>query len=203
MVSIRFARLCTFGILMGAIALCSLADGAPPPPPKNLKNKNQPQAQKNAQRPQLPGVPATPLNGKVMANGLPAGGLGVGGATAAKTISNGLTPVAKTSTKTVDKEVEFAVADDVQVQQLAKMSGGLNYAPAKFEDVKEGQKVTLSLVAKGDDKSVVQVSGTLVKLSEGGKKVTLMVTLPMDQEAPDGAGKQVAQLSIRSLPESN
>ena len=108
------------------------------------------------------------------------------------------------SSKTVEKEVEYAVAEDAQVQKLQKFDTGLNFVEAKGSELKEGQRVTLSLVAKTDTekKNVEHVSGTIIKIADKVEKITLRVTLPEKQDVPDPANKQAALVSIRSLPDN-
>src|SRR5262249_5812980 len=120
----RFVRICAFVTLILAVICCfDLAEGAPAPKKKN-KTKKAPQ-------PPLPAqfqLPPTPLPNNTTATGTPVQ-------------SPNLTPI-----KTVDKEVEYDVSDEVRVQKLQKFTTGLNFVPADLDEVEAGQKVTLSLV---------------------------------------------------------
>src|SRR5262245_35656169 len=182
-----FASRYGFGLLalVFAMGLCLCADPAEAAAPKKPKPKTPPKVAQNQFK-----VPTTPLNGNVKPDG-----------TTTPTTTTGTTAKGDTSkaadTKTVDKEVDYDIADDAKVQKLHKFDTGLNFVEAKIDELMEGHKVNLSLVGKGKKKDVVHVSGTVVKFSD--KKVTLKMTVPEKQDVPGGDGKQATLVSIRSL----
>ena len=176
-----------FLALVFAMGLCLSgdADAAAPKKPKKPKTPRPPQVAPNQFN-----VPATALP----ANTTPTT---TDGTTTAKgdTAKGGAD-----TTKTVDKEAAYDIADDAKVQKLHKFATGLNFIEAEIDDLMEGQKVTLSLVTKaGDKKDVTHVSGTVAKIAEGGKKVTLTMSVREKDDVPTGDGKKATLVSIRSL----
>jgi len=132
------------------------------------------QQNKGQKRPVTNNVPATPLPTNVRV--YPDGSAGLPGV------------------KTVDVEGDFTVADDATVQQLTKFPSGLNFVGAAIGDLREGLLVTLTL--KGD--KVENVSGTITKLTDSNHKITLKMTLPSGQTAPDQGERPCTMVSIRT-----
>lgn len=183
---------CRFGLLtlVFAMVVCLVAEPADAAAPKKPKRpKAPPKVAQNQFR-----IPATALNGNVNPAGTtPTTTDGTGGTTGKTNTAKG------TDTKTVDKEADYDIADDAKVQKLHKFDTGLNFVEAKIDELTEGQKVTLSLVGKGDKKDVTHVSGTVAKIADGGKKVTLAMTVREKDDVPSGDGKQATLVSIRSV----
>ena len=187
---LRLARLITFILLAFGLLLCASSEaGAQNAQQKQAQlqkqlqqQKQQLQQQKNKNKNKNPAKVAPMFNVPVTPIVYP---------------PNGLTPV-----KTVDKEVDYAVAEDAKVSRLMKFDTGLNYVEAALPDVVEGQLCTLSLIAKGDTggKGAENVSGQVVKVSESGKLLTLRVTVPEGKDAPDGTGKEARAVAIRTAP---
>jgi hypothetical protein len=174
-----------FLALVFAMGLCLSADvdAAAPKKPKKPKTPRPPQVAPNQFN-----VPATALP----ANTTPTT---PDGTTKGDTAKGG-----SDTTKTVDKEADYDIAGDAKIQKLHKFATGLNFIEAEIDDLMEGQKVTLSLVTKaGDKKDVTHVSGTVAKIAEGGKKVTLTMSVREKDDVPSGDGKQATLVSIRSL----
>jgi hypothetical protein len=175
-----------FGLiaLVFAMGLClsADADAAAPKKPKKPKTPRPPQVAPNQFNVPPTALPATTTP---TTDGTTKGDTAKGGSDV---------------TKTVEKEADYDIADDAKVQKLHKFDTGLNFVEAKIDELMEGQKVTLSLVTKaGDKKDVQHVSGTVSKVVEGGKKVTLKMSVREKDDVPGGDGKQATLVSIRSL----
>lgn len=106
------------------------------------------------------------------------------------------TPTATPKPATVDRELTFDIASDAAVSKLQASSTGLNYVAAKFEDIQVGQRLSLSPTKKGAVKTD-EVTGTVLAVNAAQKQVTVKVSLPAEQPAPEG--NQPAQtVTIRS-----
>jgi hypothetical protein len=172
----RFARICAFVSLLTVFGYTFVEVEAQTAQQVQQQNKKK-KAKKGQKLPPTNNVPPTPLpmNTRVLANG-----------------SASLPGV-----NTVDKEADFLVADDATVQQLTKFPSGLNFVAAEMGDLREGLLVTLTL--KGD--KIENVSGTITKLEDSNKKVTLKMTIPAGQTAPEQAGRPCTMVSIRTAVE--
>jgi hypothetical protein len=174
----RLARICAFLTLLvvfgNAIVEC---DAAAPTPQQRANQKKKARAKKGQKLPPTNNVPPTPLPPNVRV--LPNGNAGLPGV------------------NTVDKEADFTVEDDATIQQLTKFPSGLNYVAAEIGDLREGVLATLTL--KGD--KIENVSGTIVKLTDSNKKITLRMTIPSGQTPPDQAGRPCTMVSIRTAVE--
>jgi hypothetical protein len=176
----RLARICAFVTLMvvlgNSFIETSAAETAQQRQARLNRQKKKNMAKKGTKLPVTNNVPAAPLPVRP----LPTGNAGLPGV------------------NTVDKEADFTVDDDATIQQLTKFASGLNYVAAQIGDLKEGVLATLTL--KGD--KIENVSGTIVKLTDSNKKITLRMTIPSGQTPPEQAGRPCTMVSIRTAVEA-
>jgi len=98
----------------------------------------------------------------------------------------------------VDKEMVFDVAADATFTKLQASATGLNYVPARFEDVQVGQRLAVNSAKKDDENKGDDVTGTVVALNATDRKVTLKVAVPADQADEQGKPQPAQTVTIRS-----
>jgi glucose/arabinose dehydrogenase len=190
MFSFRLGRLCLVVALAFAIPagvdFAEVQGQTTQQQQQNKNNNNNKNKNKNKNK-NLPAVTPTTLPPNTLANGMPIP----------------MPMPGQPPTKTVEKELEWPVSEDVTVQRLKSFPTGLNFVDAKPSDVADGQKMTITVTAKGDkdSKKVDHYSGILVRYSDN--KMTLRCTFTDKEETPTTDGKEVVQMSIRTVEKNN